>query len=106
MQPDLPDSYYLDNVLVLFDHVEQLYSDLMDAELLAFLERFATSSIDCQKLYIRLLNRRGTLFRQQKLDYAEIGSMTAAASAGIHFRPLDRSPTSDRRGQSDRRSCR
>ncbi len=78
MQPDLPESYYLDNVITLFDHVESLYADLLEQEQLEFLHSFATLSSDAQKLYIRLLNRSHYLFRLSKLDYPEIGSIPNA----------------------------
>ena len=78
MQPDLPESYYLDNVITLFDHVESLYADLLEQEQLEFLHSFATLSSDAQKLYIRLLNRNHYLFRLSKLDYPEIGSISNA----------------------------
>ena len=62
MQPDLPESYYLDNVITLFAHVESLYADILDEQLLDFLQSFATLPVDAQKLYIRLLNRNHHLF--------------------------------------------
>ncbi|MDH5356878.1 MAG: VRR-NUC domain-containing protein, partial [Gammaproteobacteria bacterium] len=57
MAPDLPESYYLDNVTTLFDHVENVYADILEAEQLAFLTEFRSLTEDSQKLYIRLLNR-------------------------------------------------
>ena len=75
MPPDLPETYYLDNVIILFDHIESLYGDILEKEHLDFLHQFATLSIDAQKLYIRLLNRSHHLFRLSKLDYPEIGSL-------------------------------
>ena len=79
MQPELPQTYYLDNVLTLFGHVERLYTDLLDAELLAFLRQFGALPEDAQKLCVRLLNRRGDYFRLGKLEYAEIASLETAA---------------------------
>ena len=78
MLPDLPESYYHDNVLTLFAHVEKLYADLLDAEMLGFLEKFAGLDSDAQRLYIRLLNRSRDWFRLSKLNYAEIGSIENA----------------------------
>ena len=78
MQPDLPESYYLDNVITLFGHVESLYADLLEQQQLEFLHSFATLPGDAQKLYIRLLNRSHYLFRLSKLDYPEIGSISNA----------------------------
>jgi hypothetical protein len=78
MQPDLPEGYYLDNVITLFDHVETLYADILDAEHLDFLHDFAALTTDAQKLYIRLLNRTHHLFRLSKLNYPEIASIPNA----------------------------
>ncbi len=78
MRPDLPETYYLDNVLTLFAHVKQIYTDLLDDAQLAFLSRFDALSPDAQKLCIRLLNRSHDWFRQSKLNYPEITSLDAA----------------------------
>ena len=78
MQPDLPEGYYLDNVITLFDHVESLYADILDQAHLDFLHDFAALTTDAKKLYIRLLNRTHHLFRLSKLNYPEIASMQKA----------------------------
>ena len=78
IQPDLPEGYYLDNVITLFNHVEALYADILDQQHLDFLRDFAALPGDAQKLYIRLLNRSHHLFRLSKLDYPEIGSIQDA----------------------------
>lgn len=75
MAPDLPESYYLDNVTTLFDHVENVYADILETEQLAFLTGFRDLDEDSQKLYIRLLNRSGLWFRLSKLDYPEINAI-------------------------------
>jgi len=78
MQPDLPESYYLDNVLTLFDHVERVYADLLTPAQLAFLNHFAAAGVDAKKLCIRLLNRSHDYYRRSKLNYDEIVSLDAA----------------------------
>ena len=78
MQPELPQTYYLDNVQILIEHVERLYHDLLDPQQLVFLHRFQSLGQDAKKLYIRLLNRSQTVFRQSKLNYAEIIDFNAA----------------------------
>lgn len=75
MAPDLPESYYLDNVNTLFDHVESVYADILATEQLAFLTGFRSLNEDSQKLYIRLLNRSSLWFRLSKLDYPEINAI-------------------------------
>ncbi len=78
MQPDLPETYYLDNVLILFEHVTRVYSDLLDTRQLEFLDGFAALSPDASKLCIRLLNRSHEWYRASKLNYPEIESLDAA----------------------------
>jgi len=78
MQPDLPETYYLDNVLTLFEHVSGVYPDLLESPQLDFLERFTELGEDAQKLCIRLLNRTPDWYRASKLSYAEIGSIEDA----------------------------
>mgnify|MGYP000721478321 CR=1 FL=1 len=78
MQPNLPTDYYLDNVLILFEHVESLYRDIIPETDLEFLESFSGLTTDAKRLYIRLLNRSHVLFRLSKLNYAEIGSIPSA----------------------------
>jgi len=87
MRPDLPEGYYLDNVITLFDHVESLYADILDKAHLDFLHDFATLTTDAKKLYIRLSNRTHQLFRLSKLNYPEIASMQKAIETleGNHF---------------------
>ena len=78
MPPDLPATYYLDNVRTLFRHVESVYADILDGECLQFLNDFDQLGDDSQKLLVRLLNRTNTLFRRSKLNYAEIESVPTA----------------------------
>ena len=78
MQPDLPETYYLDNVLTLFEHVTRVYADLLETRQLDFLDGFAALSPDARKLCIRLLNRSHDWYRGSKLKYPEIESLDAA----------------------------
>ncbi len=78
MRPDLPETYYLDNVLTLFEHVTRVYADLLEEQQLEFLQGFAELSMDAKKLCIRLLNRGPDWFRASKLSYPEIKSLDAA----------------------------
>ncbi len=78
MRPDLPETYYLDNVLTLFAHVTRVYADLLEGQQLEFLQDFAALSMDARKLCIRLLNRGPDWYRASKLSYPEIESLDAA----------------------------
>ena len=78
MPPDLPETYYLDNVLTLFAHVQRVYADILDPAPLQFLERFGRLGTDASKLCIRLLNRSHDRYRRSKLNYPEIKSLQTA----------------------------
>ncbi len=75
MPAELPESYYLDNVRILFAHVEALYQDLLDDRSRHFLQNFHQLDEDVQRLYIRLLNRTGEYFRLSKIRYREIANV-------------------------------
>jgi len=87
MLPDLPATYYLDNVLILFAHVRRVYADILDDDTLAFLDDFEALEANARKLCIRLQNRRHDRFRRGKLDYPEIAHLDDAletlAAAGF-----------------------
>jgi hypothetical protein len=78
MPPELPASYYLDNVKILFDHIESIYADILDESLINFIARFNGLNIASQQLIVRLLNRTHLNFRQSKLKYPEIESIESA----------------------------
>ncbi|MEM7562360.1 MAG: VRR-NUC domain-containing protein [Pseudomonadota bacterium] len=92
MTPDLPDSYYLDNVTTLFDHIEATYADILPAETIDFLKRFEDLDEDARKLYIRLLNRSYNWFRVSKLNYSEISSIEKAIDKLCQFDCLRLNP--------------
>jgi len=78
MQPDLPETYYLDNVHRLFAHVMRVYADILEPGSLQFLQQFAELGTDAQMLCIRLLNRSHDCYRRGKLNYVEIKSLDVA----------------------------
>nr|WP_189672793.1 VRR-NUC domain-containing protein [Pseudomonas taiwanensis] len=53
--------------------VEQRYADLLDTHELAFIQAFAQLEVPAQALMVRMVMRKGELFRSDRLDYAEIG---------------------------------
>ena len=77
--PQLPPDYYLRNFICLLEQVVGQYSDLLSPAELAFYQTFTNLSADARKLLVRLLTRKGDLFRSDRLCYMEIGSVTAAA---------------------------
>lgn len=72
MLPLAPD-YYRRNFRFLIDFVQRYRAHLIDPELADFLSRFEALTPRAQCLYVRLLTRKGTGFRSDKLRYEEIG---------------------------------
>jgi hypothetical protein len=75
----LPDDYYLDNFRLLLNFVESRYQDLLSENEIGFIQSFGNVSEGAQRLYVRLVLRKGPLFRSDKLNYAEIGNLNLAA---------------------------
>ncbi len=75
----LPDNYYLDNFNTLVEFVAEHYWQLLNNEEQSFYRRYQSLDTPAQRLYIRLLSRRKSLFRQSKLHYEEIGHLDQAA---------------------------
>jgi len=77
--PDQPNRfYYLDNFQRVLEWIAQRYTDLLTAEEQAFIDCFATLPQASQALLVRMVMRKGTLFRRSKLCYAEIACLDAA----------------------------
>ncbi|WP_257284358.1 VRR-NUC domain-containing protein [Endozoicomonas sp. SESOKO1] len=83
----LPEDYYLTNFQQLLSFVERQYADLLSCGETDFLCRFRMLTEDAQKLYVRLVGRKGPMFRSDKLSYPEIVSIELAinelACAGL-----------------------
>jgi hypothetical protein len=71
--------YYLDNFHQVLDWIGTRYDDLLADEELAFMQRFATLPQASRALLVRMVMRKGSVFRASKLNYAEIGCSAAAA---------------------------
>lgn len=76
--PVLPTFYYQHNFLHLLQRVNNLYRDLLNDAEIQFVDDFLALSQDAQCLYIRLLCRKGDVFRLDKLNYPEIHSLDFA----------------------------
>jgi hypothetical protein len=73
--------YYLDNFQRVLDWIQQRYDDLLTEEERAFIARFASLPRAARALFVRMVMRKGELFRASKLNYAEIGCPVEAARA-------------------------
>lgn len=65
--------YYLDNFQRVLDWISERYRDLLVDEELAFLAAFPALPRNARALFVRMVMRKGALFRASKLSYAEIG---------------------------------
>ena len=77
---ELPVGYYRDNFLLVLDHGDSLYGDLLGDEEKAFSAAFRSRSLAAQRLYVRLISRKGPLFRSDRLRYQEIGDVSGPAA--------------------------
>src|SRR5206468_4252986 len=73
--------YYLDNFQRVLDWIAQRYADLLNDEERSFVAAFPGLPQPARALFVRMVMRKGTLFRASKLNYAEIGCPLAAADA-------------------------
>ena len=95
---ELAPDYYLTNFRALLDFVVSRYEDLLSPAERAFFADFQALPPDSQRLYVRLLSRKGVpstagaLFRQRKLSYAEIHDLPAAAARLVDSGLLQRNP--------------
>jgi hypothetical protein len=77
---ELPVGYYLDNFQRILDFVDNHYDDILTAEEKSFSRGFRSLSLDARRFYVRLISRKGPLFRSDMLIYSEIADVGAAAA--------------------------
>ncbi|TDX31457.1 VRR-NUC domain-containing protein [Modicisalibacter xianhensis] len=70
--------YYLKNFQAVLSWVNERYRDLVTAEEREFIETFPSLPEPARALLVRMIMRKGTLFRASKLNYAEIGDSREA----------------------------
>jgi hypothetical protein len=71
--------YYLDNFQSVLDWIVKRYRDLLTDEEQAFIAAFPTLPQPARALFVRMVMRKGELFRASKMQYAEIGCPVEAA---------------------------
>ncbi|NNJ15683.1 VRR-NUC domain-containing protein [Pseudomonas putida CSV86] len=74
--------YYLHNFRQVLDWLHLRYADVLDAEERGFIDGFRLLPKASQALLVRMVMRKGLLFRERRLSYGEIGS-TAQAMAPL-----------------------
>ena len=72
--------YYLDNFQRVLDWIAERYRDLLGDDELAFLSAFPSLPQNARALFVRMVMRKGNLFRASKLIYAEIGCPVEAST--------------------------
>lgn len=71
--------YYLENFHQVLAWISERYDDLLNADERRFLSIFPSLPQSSRALFVRMVMRKGTVFRASKLVYAEIGSTHEAA---------------------------
>jgi hypothetical protein len=84
--------YYLENFCTALDWLRQRYGDLLDDSERAFMERLSGLPRDSAALLVRMVGRKGDLFRSAKLRYPEIGCPAQAADSLIQLGWVDCRP--------------
>ena len=77
---ELPVGYYLDNFQRILDFIDDNYDDILTADEKHFSQAFRSLSLDARRLYVRLISRKGPLFRSDMLRYSEISDIGAAVA--------------------------
>ncbi|HWL30340.1 MAG TPA: hypothetical protein VNQ97_15695, partial [Burkholderiaceae bacterium] len=89
----LPDPwYYLTNFEFALDWIAGRYADLLRPDELAFMHEFSHMPRPSRALLVRMMMRKGDLFRLSKLRYAEIGASRDAVQALVACGWVDASP--------------
>jgi hypothetical protein len=73
--------YYLDNFQRVLDWIAERYADLLSVEEQDFIAAFPQLPQAARALFVRMVMRKGNLFRASKLNYVEIGCPLEAARA-------------------------
>ncbi|KAF0811466.1 Fanconi-associated nuclease 1 [Andreprevotia sp. IGB-42] len=87
--------YYLANFRRMLAWISARHADLLNAEETGFIARFCALPQAAQALLVRMVMRKGTLFRSSKLAYAEIGCPHAAAAPLLAHGWVDAAPLLD-----------
>lgn len=73
-----PPDYYADNLRQLITHVHVHYGDVLREEEIGYGRNIVACSDSAQRLYARLLSRRGPWIRIDKLRYREVADVAGA----------------------------
>jgi DNA polymerase III subunit epsilon len=76
--PVLPVYYYHDHFTEMLSFVSETYGSVLTEQHRAFIATFRVLTKDSQCLLVRMINRRGKIFRRDALRYDEISDTRAA----------------------------
>jgi hypothetical protein len=85
--------YYLDNFQRVLHWIGERYRDLLGDDELAFLAAFPSLPQNARALFVRMVMRKGNLFRASKLSYAEIGCPLEASECLVESGWVEANPT-------------
>ncbi len=80
-QKDLPTYYYHEHFLEMLDFVVEHYDHVLAPQHRTVVRKFRALTLDEQRLYVRLVNRKGRVFDAGKLRYPELGAMPPLLAA-------------------------
>jgi hypothetical protein len=87
--------YYLENFHQVLTWIGERYDDLLNADERRFLTSFPALPQASRALFVRMVMRKGTIFRASKLVYAEIGSTHEAARPLAELGLIEEDPQLD-----------
>ncbi len=87
-----PPHYYAGNLLKVVTHVQELYGDLLTDEERGWGERLAAASVPAQRLFARIVTRKGPLLRVDALQYVEVPARDAALGELVEACLVERLP--------------
>ncbi|TFW16691.1 VRR-NUC domain-containing protein [Duganella callida] len=85
--------YYLENFHQVLAWIAERYDDLLNPDERDFLTSFPSLPQASRALFVRMVMRKGTVFRASKLVYAEIGSTHEAARPLAECGLIEEDPT-------------
>jgi hypothetical protein len=84
--------YYLKNFDTVLAWVHERSFDLLNQSEINFIESFSTLTTESKALFVRMIMRKGSLFRASKLNYEEIGSPQEAVKCLIDLGWIENDP--------------
>lgn len=93
LQPNeaAPDDYYQNNCIEVFDFVLTHHQALLPTELAGSLQQFLQADDGAQRLFARLLTRKGPIFFEHRLNYREVSDSDQALDNLSDCRLISRS---------------